>query len=318
MAMMCASAVAFLIDHKPASAVTGQITVTPARTEMNVDAGQTVRMDVMVVDNLGKPVSITMGMKDGQPSGSPDSFIEVVDQARFGAGNWCHLERPRFDLQHGDHARQTITCDVPIDADPGSHYAIVTVNGGSSKAGAGGQIAAIAKATIGYELFLNVSGEVTYGGKIHAVRGPRIMQRSSGTYLPAEAIFENTGSVTNLVQGSVRFRSIFGNTAHVTMVPTVSVLRSGSRRIRVVWNDPPWIGRFNPTFVLTDRKGHTYTVSTGATWIFPPWYYDLSLLSAIIAPALWYLRRRNDWRKYLDDEDFDFEDEGDSGEDYET
>lgn len=282
---------ALTIESHPNDDVTHGISGSPPRLELNVDPGE-VRVEKLIFRNLtGAPDVIEIETDD--ITSTDREFLKIAEQAKYGASTWITPEVNSVSSKHGDTIIMSITIRVPKDAEPGSHYAVVSGRIGPDGTEVKGASTAAFKASVALQVFLTVAGEQVVGGKIVRAEAPRLLQRKQGSYVTYRVRYRNTGNVTDEVGGSVRVRSVLGRTVKRLPLKQGIVLRGSEREYRAIWTDPPWIGRFSPKVTMVGKNGRKQTMELPAVWVIPPWYYLVGLLVALVVPLVaWWVRRR--------------------------
>jgi hypothetical protein len=265
-----------------------------------MNPGETRIEEVSFQNRTGK--TATLAISTATITSDDSDFLRIADEARFGAKAWVTPEARKVVLKHGETVRLAVTVKVPVGADPGSHYAVIRGALGPEVTPVKGESVAAFKSAVALQYFINVAGERIVSGEISSTEAPRLVQRKQGSYVPVSVRFKNTGNITNEVVGKVRFTSIFGRTVRQLPIRKGIVLRGSERQFDVIWNDPPWIGRFTPIVVVTGMDGKPQKRTLPAVWVVPPWPYGLALILAILIPLtrIW-LRRRREIRRIMDE-----------------
>ena len=299
------------IESHPDTDKRGGIAGIPARTEADITPGMPFEIELLFENRSGGPLRITFGTEDVIAAKDPGDSITTVEEGQFGASRWITLSDPACETQHGDVAKVQATIQPPADIGVGSYYAAVTAVPEKGGVAPPGGLKVKALGSVALQLFLNVPGEENFDGVVVSTKSPKLLQRDRGSFVPVEILFQNNGNTTDIVDGTVTFKNIFGGDAAVRSFKATPVLRGGRRELRLVWNSPPWLGRFTPTVTLRDERGNnTREIELDPIWVVPPWPYIAGLLLAIIFGVVvrrW--QKRDDWRDYLDDDEEYYEDE---------
>lgn len=299
------------IDPHPNTDKRGGIAGLPARTETDITPGMPFEIELLFENRSGGPLRIALGTEDVVAAKNPGDSITTVEEGQFGASRWITLSDPACETQHGDVATVKATINPPADLGVGSYYAAVTaVPEKSAGSATSDGLKVNALGSVALQLFLNVPGEENFDGVVVSTKSPKLLQRDRGSFVPIEIIFQNNGNTTDIIDGAVTFKTPFGTDAAIRSFKSTPVLRGGRRQLRLVWNNPPWLGRFTPTVSLRDERGkNTREIALDPIWVIPPWQYIAGLLLAIIFGILFRRwQKRDDWRDHLDDDE-EYEDE---------
>jgi hypothetical protein len=290
--------------------VTNSIAAIPPRTVTDIDPGETGQVCIGFQNQTGKTTDLELSTfnvsvdKDGAP-------LSTEESTDYGASRWLELPTDRIEaLPHGDIAWVLIDVAVPTDAASGSWYASVRATQrpvGTGRADEGGGINVTQERSVVSQLFIDIPGERTTGGRLVDPRQPGVIWWDGLDVARVPVLdelrglgvatmrfgWQNTGTVTDQVDGVIRIESSLGG-REVAKLPLTEgvVLRGTTRDFAATWSeDIPLVGRFVPTVELTDSAGETYTVELDPIWVIPSWWYLLALVLAVGIP-LW-IRRRN-------------------------
>lgn len=180
----------------PASAVT----VGPAKMEFRVDPGERVEGTITLIND-----------SDGTQVLYPDfeKFTEVNGVKQFSPGeytaltSWIQLPKS-VSMERGEQKNVPFTMEVPKNAPPGGHFAVVWWSTAPPK----GQVSIVTRA--GILVYVRVSGEVSEKGKIIKFSGEKGMFFLS---FPKDFTvnFKNEGNTYLKPSGEIEIKNIFGS-----------------------------------------------------------------------------------------------------------
>jgi hypothetical protein len=252
-------------------------------------------------NRLGRDATFSIEIKDvGGSRTDPDDFLVVGGDHPFGARRWIAVDKARFRLKHGQIGHVGITAHAPTDVEPGDYYAAVVGTALPEKSSSGGQAVASLAVSVSVQLFFTIPGDAKPEGRIKSADGPSMVWRDRDTYISIDALYENTGNVTDEVAASVGFEAaLFGK--DVERIGAAGgqgvVLRDSVREFRFLWNDPPWIGRFTPVVHVESTAGKPKKLELDPVWVIPSWKYILLTLLALALPIAWRVRERRRFRR---------------------
>lgn len=285
----------------------GLITLTPDRVERNVIPGQSTIIPIRIMNGADVPVKAVLSVQDLEAADDSDRFVQAVKKAKFGASTWITPETNEISLVSGEQVELNLTVLPPPNAPVGANYAALRVSvqevdkDGKTKVGF--------RASGISQLFLTVPGEVVRDTRIAATRVSDQWMFNGGGFVSYEVDIENRGNVHDLVSGEVVIQSLFGNSVAKLKLDERYILRGSTRTVRVIWTDPPRFGRFSGTATITGRADKKLSKQVPQVTVLPPWWWiALGVLVVLLPIGVTWKRRRDDWKQYLDDEDFDEDD----------
>lgn len=228
-------------------------------------------------------------------SEDPGSFVAALTQKRtptpaLNTASWVttELDRP-FAIDHNSEVELPVTIKVPHTARPGAHAVAIGVTVRISPKSLGGLDSSsahvAASAAPVSRVVISVSGEAKSSLILEKINAPRIVWGASKTSF--DATVKNTGAT--LLQSSATVNmGAFLTTAKRTLKSKPSfVLPEGRRKLSVTWNDPPLLGRFNPTIVVSGGMGSDIHITRqlATVWVMPPWWLLLLTIGAIVLPV---------------------------------
>lgn len=279
------------------------IATQPDRVEKSADPGETVTFPFAVQNRTKAAITAKISLREIQSAKQLVDVFDIVDDAQFGVSHWLELEQMEIDLESGVRAIQTATIRVPDDADPGSYYAVIQVLTEPVSVGSSGTDGTGVKSvsSVQSQVYITVSGAKNYGLKLLSAHVPSWVQRSDKNLVPIEAVVKNDGNVTDLVGGKIVVRSMFGTVAATIPLEEGFILREGKREFRGTWTNVPWVGVFTPTVELKGRDGKVKKMKAERIFVTPPWPYLAGLAAALLIPIMIWIRRRREWKSYVDD-----------------
>jgi len=293
----------------------GLLTVSPDRWEADVEPGKTTELEVTLINRTGADGVIKLSPTDTAPGGKSEAVIEAVPEFEFGAGSWVKPEVTSLPLKNMQEARLIVRITPPLEAPVGSNFGGLLVelkSGADNTAKVEGDAAAAVELNVRalIQLYPRVPGEIVHGLRITKANIADRVIFTGNRYVVFEFDLENTGNVNEPTTGEVVVKSMFGNTVANIDVRETLVLRGSARRTRVLWTKPPKFGRFTAELRVKAQESDPKEAFPPVT-ILPPWWWFALFAAVVILPSVYAVyRRRQDWRKYLD-EDWDEEAEGD-------
>jgi len=178
------------------------ITVGPAKIEYRVDTGTTISGNLFILNEGQEARTFYAAFEkftevDGQKKFLPSEPAELAE--------WFKMEKS-VSLQAGEQKEIPFTIEVPQNAPPGGHFAVIWWGTASPDAK---QVAIVTRA--GILVYLQVSGEVNERGEVIE------FSLANGKFfvfkLPEDFVvnFQNQGNTYLKPQGEIAVKNIFGS-----------------------------------------------------------------------------------------------------------
>jgi hypothetical protein len=333
------SANAFKVEDRGTAGLDGKVVMSPAAERIEtvqadggeqVGPGSTIQRPVIIHNRTDKPVTFDMDV--AQVVGSTaDLVVEIRHGVREGAAAWVTLEKPSFTLKPGQQGTMLVTIKVPKDVKPGSKPFAVTATQRTAQVQSEG--AGIAPQFKQVAIFIvELPGDAPVKGtlakatissdqkRLDAARHGETPPVDSRFYvsphwadkhrLTLSSEYENTGERLLRPKGKVVVKDVFGRVAGTYPIKEFTVYPGGSAAQSTDLKGLPSLGIFRATVQLESEVGGKQTTTLPRFVQVPKWF--LLAVAAFLAYGAWrlvrwQLRRRREWRAYLD------EAEGDDG-----
>lgn len=273
--------------------------IAPPVIYINVDPGQTVKTNILIRDissgNLlvnGTANNFVSSGEDGTPKIILDK--ETDTKNAYSMVSWI-APLPSLLLVPREIKTMTATINVPKDASPGGHYAVIRFTSiPPNLEGSGVSLSA----SIGVLVLVTVSGEVKEGLAVEelsvSVNGKKGSFFESGPLLFSERL-KNTGNVHVQPKGQVSITDMFGKKLADINInqPPGNVLPQSIREFKQkldksIIGNKRLFGRYTAKLSVTYGTDKKSTSSTISFWVIP---YKLvgSIIVGLI--ALFFLLR---------------------------
>jgi hypothetical protein len=260
-------------------------------------------ISILNFETKGAPLEGRLDDVDIVASDSPAGGINVLDQST-GVGTWVIPSTRSFSVPPGSRMKIPYIVHTPEILPAGT-----LVGGVAARFLGNSPIAAVVTQRV------YVSGE---GGQhrrldISRIHSSRLLGRGSREDFNASFDAHNRSDYVESFVVGVKMTGL-GRTVRNAKATNGSLLPDGKMRLTAKVEDLPWIGIFRPTLKVEERNG-TQEIKLPWVLVLPPWPFVIALILAILFPIVYLLRRwwlnRQEWMQYLDDEDWDDEDEYD-------
>ncbi|MCW2972952.1 MAG: hypothetical protein JWN72_1225 [Thermoleophilia bacterium] len=298
-------------ENAPNADPTGQLSISPGRIEPDVQPGVRTTRKITLFNDRSDEIDVSVIPTDLGQSSDPRNVAQRVENGEFGAGEWLTPEITDIRMKPFEQVDFLVVIDPPLDASVGTSLAGLAIDSSIATGAIGtanepeDSTAPILLAEGLLQIFLNVPGPVEHKLRIVDVDLRDKFIFGSQRFAIWNVTFANDGTVNEHVDGRVDVQSIFGNAAHSERIKDYIVLRGAKRTVRVVWSDIPAVGAFTATAKVHGDDAARIEQSSERLVIFP-WWLGVVLGVAILGPFLYlWWRRRQDWRRYLAEEEWD-------------
>ena len=276
----------------------GNFDISPTYFKINAEPGEVFNKAIYVTSRSSNPSHYVVQIEDYEGSqDSASSHILLDDkESPYGARNWITPGLTEFDLSLGDRIGIDLQIKVPLDADPGDHYAAVLVARQPNNPTETGGNQVTITSRIGTMFLINVAGRFEPQGHLEdfAVIG-NFSKAGQDSFLrnwvkqqPFQfaVTYRNEGNVHLTPFGEITFTNIFGQPVKVVNpgLPTApsataltvngfNVLRSAVRTSYISsTNDTEhpklFFGPYTAHLTLDNGLGQIETTST-TFWYIP-------------------------------------------------
>jgi hypothetical protein len=226
--------VAFTLIGVPATAEaqTGDesgLTISPAIVDNTVNAGASFTVPITLgnITSRAVPIEVSKGRLE------TDQTPDAASQAKYDISNWFSVDTMSFLLPAQERRTVNVTVNVPLNAEPGGHYATVFFGALAPSTGsASGET--LLNARVGVVFLLTVRGEINAGAEIDGGIETNSMQWDAGATHFTFAV-RNTGNVHFQPQGTLVIKDVFGRKVKELPMPVGVVLPGAKRTYDLTW-----------------------------------------------------------------------------------
>lgn len=297
-------AVAALVATKTVDALT---LIPPNFEYTEVQPGETITTKVTIFNestDVLRTFASTANFGPLDETGTPDIDLTSTTE---GLASWIKIEKGPYQVDAGKRLEIPVTMQIPVDADPGGHYAAILFSPEDAAVnGQGSQVAITQK--IGSLVLIRVAGTVNESGSIlefDTASGKRSFNR-----LPVDFIlrFQNSGNVHLRPAGNMTVRNMLGGTSIIVPINSnlAAALPSSVRRFDTRWEKSAnnekgnffsefgneWknfaFGPYTANVVLTYGQANDKTVNATVSFWVMPWRIIILFL-VVVALVIWLI-----------------------------
>ncbi|MDD5528368.1 MAG: hypothetical protein PHO56_05395 [Patescibacteria group bacterium] len=264
------------------------LTITPPLLKINMEPGESLATAIKVVNNNNYPVTVYAKAVDFADNGSGGlKFLnngnvpDTPENQSIYLSQWISLSQEKEDLQPFQTATFSFSISVPLNAQPGGHYAAILIGTNPPAETARGTEIKVSS-YLSSLILARVAGAIEEKGMIREFTfSPRIYSGGEGNF---RVRFDNSGNVHLAPTGDIKIFDMFGKQKGEIPVNIASdfgnVLPKGER----TWDNLKWAG---DDFFLINRYRAELSLSFGdqakqtefATFFF--WGFNWRWLSII-------------------------------------
>jgi hypothetical protein len=290
------------------------LTIIPPSFEFGVTAGQTIETEIKMYNETQESVELFTEVTNFKAAGESGNPTYDFDAVPFGLATWFDINAGPVTLAPAERLVVPIIVNVPIDADPGGHYAAVFF-GNTPPNDDGSQVAIGSK--IGTLFLVSVAGDVVEHGGVQSLLINEGKSSVSRLPVTVSTRFANQGNVHVRPTGTITIKNIFGGTSEVLNFNEAegATLPGTVRRYDATWekstvNDTggfwtefgnEWrnfaFGRYTTTAELVYGSNKTPVTASISFWVLPWRVISLIviLLIIVILLVIIFLKRYNAW-----------------------
>ncbi len=275
------------------------LTITPPLIKNNINPGESWVSYIKVVNNNLKAIDVYTYVFDFKSA--PDGGVEFIQQNlenaldfseednQFLLSQWISIERGPIHLEPHESKRIPFSIRVPVDAEPGGHYAAILV--GTKPVdkikGTGIKISSMVSSLV----MISVGGDIVERADIREFYTDKLLYPQSKVKFILR--LENTGNVHIHPQGEIKIYNFWGK--EVGSIPINhntsfgNVLPKSTRKWEFDWEGEENLldmGRFKATVVLTYGEGAKETVYKSVYFWVVYWRPVLLFLAILLVIIL--------------------------------
>jgi len=271
--------------------------VSPPLVEKSVSPGESVSDVIKVTNPTTSVLSVSVSVKDFVAKGETGdrTFINSADNTSpYVLGKWISFD-DKFTLGANESKDVEYSVNVPKDAEPGGHYAVILFSPTTNDSSTNDSSGAIIMPSVGPTLLITVNGDIKYNAKIKEFSTEKNFYLESKNKINFKTRFENNGSVHVVPTGNIVIKNTLGKTVSTLDVNKEKshVLSDSIRAFSSSWEKSYGFGLYKATLTLNYGDGKTMSGDV-SFWIIP--WKETAGAIIIILIFVWVLSRL-EWKK---------------------
>ncbi len=281
------------------------LTAIPTRlgddTSVKIKPGESRQVEVRVVNSSSKPMKIGTQAVDftvGEDGATPVAITEKVGGSnRWSLASWLTMTPNEQTLQSGKIGLINVLIQIPDDALPGGHYAMITHQPVLGNATQDGQAVSAVNQKVGTLLYVVVDGPVNEEAYINNFMIPKYSEFGP---VPFSFSVDNRSDVHITPKIGLTIRNMFGRTVETLQPETKNIFPFTSRVIEGKWEQIWGFGRYSAELKMSYGEQGKVVIQRTSFWLIPIKLLIalgiilLTLLAIIISVRRHILHRKED------------------------
>jgi len=260
----------------------------------SLNPGEIFQDTVGVTNSSDRPITFALYSTDAYTVPGEGGFAALRDdETPIDAGTWVKLPVDQITVEPGTRADVPIQIEVPIDAEPGDHAAVILAADSELQLGQESDGLSLAvRQRVGARVYVRVSGPLTPSIRIDNIdveHSTPLNPLSSGEATISYQI-SNVGNIRLSPSLQLKITGILGRTVKTLPPNTIDdVLPGGVIRITESVTGLP---RFEPLAASLQVVSPEFATDSSTTFYPVPWITVILLLLAIVLFYAWIRVRR--------------------------
>lgn len=260
---------AFLVQPNHVLAASESATTAiPPKLELTANPGETIKTSIKVRNETDQTLYYNVNLDDiivSDTQGTPLAVTETVN-SRWSMKSW--IKSPDFiPVDRKDTAVVNLTINVPKNALPGGHFAMITYEANpDGKPGSRQDTGSIIGQRTGTILYLTVNGPINENALIKQFTTAKFHE-----FGPVEfsGLIENQSDIHINAKGNIKIIDLLGRQVALLPVETGNIFPEASKFINTVWDQKWGYGRYQANLELTFGTTGSLLVGSIYFWLFP-------------------------------------------------
>ena len=297
----------------PTIAVSSLTAIPPRLGEdlsLKVKPGEKIQTSVRVRNGSSEAMTVKSLAQDFIVDLGGDTPVPVEDAVsnRWSLASWVLLTPSVQEVQPGEIAIVNVIIDVPADALPGGHYAMIThqpVTGSDTLQGknSGQTPAATLQQRVGTLLYVTVEGPINESAFIRELNFPKFSEYGP---VPFSFTVDNQSDIHIRPQIGIEIYNLFGKKIDTIDLPTKNIFPFIARDFKGNWDRIWGFGPYTAKVVMSYGSTGQMTIVVSTFWLLPitillaAVIILISLLAIVILVRRHLQYRRNDQQAQIE------------------
>ena len=265
-------------QEQPENEAAVKFYVSPLKLEMPTAPGGTLAEDIAIINQFPTPLTIKAYVMDFKIKEDNSFEYYPPGYETYSCASWITLSETNFTLAGNQEKKVALTLNVPQDAEPSGHYAVVFFESVGKPLGEE-TTGVITQGRIGTLVLQYTPGQEKKSGRItefhvpkYTWSAPRIFLFGGAQSVPWRMVFENRGNVHINLESKVEILGGNGKSVYVSTPQRITVLPNTKRELSSNWDKAPTFGSFKAVLrtSYSDPKGGSKTEYKTITFYIVP------------------------------------------------
>lgn len=262
------------------------VAINPTRIEITASPGDHIESSFKFWNGTDSDLPIHLEAVDVAPQDEEGHAAIEPEAAANSLKDWVKPDYPDLNVSPKQQITLPFSIDVPMNADPGSHWGALVAITAPTEGGTGAAV----QVRTGTILLVRVLGDAKEKITLERLSVPRFAENPPIT---VDARFRNEGTVHEAPVGNIDVRNVFGALVATGILPVRNVLPGVMRRIEVLVGGGFWLGRYTVLFHATYGDASQELIARRVVWVVPwrklwPW----TLLAVVLIVLTIVARKR--------------------------
>ena len=261
--------------------------------------GETIQKTIRIKNTSQKPIRVTSSAIDfiiGEDGQTPVPINSVDDQSnRWSLASWITLVPNTQILKPNETKVINLVIDIPQNALPGGHYAMIThqpdfdLSPPTDNQAQPNTVTGVNQ-RVGTLVYLVVNGAINEDVMIRGFRFPNFSELGP---IPFSFTLENLSDVHIRPNMKVEIKNIFGRTVTTIPVETRNIFPLTSKEFQGLWDQIWGYGRYTAVLSVTYGEHGQTAVATTHFWFFPATLVIAGVIILLTLIAMFVAIRRH-------------------------
>lgn len=273
------------------------LSVSPSLKEANVKPGEKFSDIIKITNTSSTDVNVEVTLQDFRAKNEEGDKLFLGEENNdnpYALVKWIKIEKT-FSLKQNETKEIDYTINVPADAEPGGHYAVILFQPKLKNQGAVASSGTVIEPIIGTTLLVTVEGDIKYGAKIVEFSTGKNLYTGTTNVVNFVTRFQNLSSVHVKPVGTIEITNFMGKVVYKMNVNEnqTNVLSDSIRRYENSWTSAYGFGPYKAKLTLNYGEGKTIS-SMLSFWIIP---WRETLIGLIVLILVIWLLSHLAWKK---------------------
>lgn len=261
------------------------IAISPTRIEYTAAPGEVLAGSFKFWNGTDAALPIHLEASDVTQEDEEGHAGVAAENPAYALASWVTPAIPDLVVAPKEQITLDFAIDVPVNADPGSHWGALLVTTAPAEQASGAAV----QTRTGVILLVKVLGDITEKLTLESFGVPGFVEVPP---VSVEARFKNEGTVHETPSGFIEVRNAFGSLVATGTLPVRNVLPGEVRKVSASVGNGTWFGRYAVTLRATYGETGETLSAAACVWVVPWKTYGPAALGFLIIAGIIFWRRK--------------------------